>query len=989
MARPLGRLILLAASLGAAAPTFARSYYTARPDDPGALTLTREAFGARGDGVADDAPALQKAIDTLQETKKQGVLFVPEGRYRLGGTVYVWSGIRLIGYGARRPVLVLGERTPGFQDGTGKYMVHFVSWRPRPGEAIRDANPGTFYSAMSNIDVEIGAGNPAAIGVRFHVAQHCTLAHMDLRIGSGRAGLEDIGNFAGDLRFEGGDYGIVTRKTSPSWPFVLIDSSFEGQRQAAIRTEEAGLTLVRDRFRRVPTAVSINPERPEQLWIKDSRFEDVSGPALVVGNEANARTQVNAENLVCARVPVFLRFRESGKELAGAGPIYVVKDLSHGLQIADVGGAAAVRTTYDAAPLERMPAPVPSDVPPLPAQETWVDLRSLGAKGDGASDDTAVLQKAIDENRAVYLPSGRYRVSDTIRLRADTVLIGLSPIATVIALDDATPAFQGPGAPKPLLEAPKGGTTIVAGIGLDTGGNNGRAVAAKWMAGAGSLMDDVRFLGGHGTYRLDGTWEEIHRSWQRIYDATHSADPDPKRRWDSQYASLWVTDGGGGVFKDIWTPSTFAQAGLYVSNTSTPGRIYAMSIEHHVRNEAIFRNASNWEVYALQTEEERGESRAALPLEVTGSSRLTFANLFAYRVVSSDEPFPQAVKVTDSRDVRFRGLHVYSDSKVAFDAAVLEATQGIEVRSYELARLTLSGDPPRPAPRPPSRVLAPGALVERLAGGFHNIAGATVDAEGDLYFVDARRQAIYRWAVAERALSLVRDAPLDPVQLAFDKAGDLIVVSSAGKGTVFSFRPGSSEEELRQLVAEPAAARPGAVPLLAVNRWRHRNDFAESATERRPHHYVSPDGSAFIPAGEDFVTGALYYGAKMADVLRAFRLAPAVPGRPFYACDESGLRTYRFSVGPDGTLSDPALFAEEGGSGTAVDGEGRVYIAAEQVSVYDSSGSRIEAIEVPERPTSLLFGGPDRRTLFILTRRSLYAVRMREEGGSSPSGQSR
>ena len=183
MTRALGRLLPAVAVL-AAAPAFAQSYYRIRPDDPRAVELTREAFGAQGDGSADDAPALQQAIDTLQETVKQGVLLIPSGRYRLGRTVYVWSGIRLIGYGATRPVLVLGESTPGFQEGDGKYLVHFVSWRPAPGEPIRDGNPGTFYSAMSNVDLEIGDGNPAAVGVRFHVAQHCYLSHMDLRLGS-------------------------------------------------------------------------------------------------------------------------------------------------------------------------------------------------------------------------------------------------------------------------------------------------------------------------------------------------------------------------------------------------------------------------------------------------------------------------------------------------------------------------------------------------------------------------------------------------------------------------------------------------------------------------------------------------------------------------------------------------------------------------------------------------------------------------------------
>ena len=129
-----------------------------------------------------------------------------------------------------------------------------------------------------------------------------------------------------------------------------------------------------------------------------------------------------------------------------------------------------------------------------------------------------------------------------------------------------------------MIEAPKGGTNIVIGIGLYTNGINPRAVAAKWMAGADSMMNDVRFLGGHGTIGIDGSRENP-------YNNTHTADPDLNRRWDGQYPSLWVTDGGGGTFFDIWTPSTFAQAGMLVSDTSTEGRVYEMSSEHHVRNE--------------------------------------------------------------------------------------------------------------------------------------------------------------------------------------------------------------------------------------------------------------------------------------------------------------------------------------------------------------------------------------------------------------------
>jgi len=352
---------------------------------------------------------------------------------------------------------------------------------------------------VSNIDIEIDEGNPGAVGIRAHYAQHCFLAHMDFHIGSGLAGIHDGGNVAQDVHFYGGEFGIWTGKPSPGWQFTVIDSTFEGQRQAAIREHEAGLTLIRPQFKNVPTAISIDPQYSDELWLKDARLENVSAPAVIISNENNARTEINMENVVCRKVPVFASYRESGKQIAGAGEMYEVKTFSHGLHFQDVGAAPAIQDVYETAPMNAFPKPVKSDLPDLPHMDTWVNIHALGAQGDGSTDDTEVFEKAIAEHRAIYLPSGQYRVTDTITLRPDTVLIGLQPSVTRIFLADSTPAFQGIGSPKPLLETPKDGTNIVTGIGLYTNGINPRAVAAKWMAGRESLMDDVRFLGGHGT----------------------------------------------------------------------------------------------------------------------------------------------------------------------------------------------------------------------------------------------------------------------------------------------------------------------------------------------------------------------------------------------------------------------------------------------------------------------------------------------------------
>src|ERR1019366_4069769 len=200
--------------------------YPIRLDDAKAVYLTPDKFPIHADGVADDSSAIQQAIDQVQEKDGEGIVFLPSGRYRIGKTIYVWPGVRVIGYGPTRPVLYLGKNTAGFQEGIG-YMVFFAGGRPghqrlRPGATapkpgtvppatqVVDANPGTFYSAMSNVDFEIDDANPAAVSIRFHVAQHCYLAHIDFHVGAGLAALHDVGNEAEDLHFYGGQYGIMT-----------------------------------------------------------------------------------------------------------------------------------------------------------------------------------------------------------------------------------------------------------------------------------------------------------------------------------------------------------------------------------------------------------------------------------------------------------------------------------------------------------------------------------------------------------------------------------------------------------------------------------------------------------------------------------------------------------------------------------------------------------------------------------------------------------
>lgn len=1020
-------LLLGIAALAAAAPApAASSAFESAPPDPRAVTVR-----GKGDGRADDTEAIQRALDQAAGPGG-GVVFLPSGRYRITRTILVWPAVRLFGTGPTRPVLVLGRNTPGFQHGIGS-MVVFTGAR-RGGRArgdvgrielprvpfppptvvpfdptIWDANPGTFYSGMSNIDVEIEAGNPAATAIRFRVAQHGFLSDMDFRLGSGFAGIYQAGNVVHALHFHGGRYGIVTEKPSPAWQFTVIDSTFDGQRSAAIREHEAGLTLVHVAMRDVPVGIEIDRGYGDWLWGKDVRFDHVRRAAVVISNENNVYTQVGFESALARDTPVFARFRDSGRTVDGRGRIYRVESFSYGLDVPALGELGHFATSIDVQPIHSLPPDRPAAIRPLPPVADWANAHDLGVVGDGRTDDTAALQRAIDTHRTVYLPLGIYKVSDTIRLRPDTVLVGLHPSLTRIALADDTPAFRGVGPPKALIESARGGDAIVSGVGLFTGGINPRATALLWRAGESSLVEDVKFEGGHGTELANGMRFDP-------YNANHSGDSDPRRRWDGQYPSLWITDGGGGTFNGIWSPDTYAEAGLYVSDTSTPGHVYEMSVEHHVRNEIVLNRVAHWEIFAPQTEEEYGESRNAVSLEIRQSRDILIANYHGYRVTRTLGPAPAAVLLYGVSDVHFRNVHVNAESgfatcdgndcatflranKYPYTNSIDDVTRGSTVREREFARLDVTDASSAAVPA----IHPQDTAVLKVAEGFGAIGGGAVDSRGTLYFIDRIFHRIYSWS-QDRGLRVVSSHALDPVNLAVDRSGNLLVLSSAGiQGTVYSLDPNGPDGDITVVEPEPAGTHPDAEVAMPGNWWvngefRDQYDpatdqfttlaqlFARDVATASPREYASPDGSLVLPAFRVFHQGPPdYRGWRFSHSLDTYGFTIAKPGERLYVSNESEARTYACTLGPDGTLTDLKVFANRGGESVATDASGRVYVANGQIFVYGADSRELGTLDVPDRPLQLLVGGVSRRTLFILTHHALYSVSLAEVGNRTGS----
>ncbi|MCF8352130.1 MAG: gluconolaconase [Bacteroidales bacterium] len=964
-----------------------QSVYTQMPDDPEAFYFTSKNFNITPDGKHDVSEALQFAINKLKKEKNFGILFIPEGKYLISKTIYVPKAIRIIGYGENRPEFILGKNTAGYQD-ENSYMFWFTSNLVEEDGRPRDATAGTFYSAISNINFRIEKGNPKAIALRTHFAQHSFVSHCNFYTGDGYAGIYDLGNEIEDLKFYGGEYGISTARTSPGWPMMMIDLYFENQRRAAVLSRNTGMTIVSMHVKDAPVAVELQQGVSDRLFMEDCLFENVK-KGVVIGVEKEAASQINLLNIMCNNVGVPVYFSPSGTSIVGKGDKYRINNFVYGLVMDDMADDSDYITVSDMEAVDLVPQKLDKVIPDLPHMDTWVNVKDFGALADGKTDDTQAIKEAIARHKNVYLPTGWYRITETIKLNKGNALIGLHPYATQLLLDESEANFSGFGSPVPLLESSEGGDDIVNGIGINTGGYNNRAVGLKWMANENSMINDVKFLGGHGNMAKPGQPFQNRRREQNI---SSPSEPVYARgmdlAWDNQYWSLWVTNNGGGILKDIWTANTYAGAGLYISNTSTPGKIYAMSLEHHVRQEARFNNIANWNFYAFQFEEEGREGKKAQTLNIANCKDLRFANFWMYRTIRVNTPRPWGVKVSNSQRIIFHNMRSWTQVLQLPERTIFDMDKNLMVYPGDFARVTITGKEKSKSNENPN------SIVEKSGFGYEFATGAVSDSQGNVYFCENQQKRVYRWSAENNNISIYAHYPYKPLSLAVDMQDNLIVICR------YDPQPGFEDDEQPKIIETLPDDNPlysgwgnggWAIVAYAINpdqaddmqvlklvktnevnniervihpthRWRE--DFKDVATRIAETCFIAPDGVTIIP--------------NTFDLGRSVQLMGVLPNQsePVYVTHENPKITYRFHVGDRGILSSMGEFVKRGEYSNVYDSQGNLYLAEGQIIILDKDGNKIKRIKLDERVQSMTWGGKNKKMLFVTTSTSFYRVEL-------------
>jgi gluconolactonase len=265
-------------------------------------------------------------------------------------------------------------------------------------------------------------------------------------------------------------------------------------------------------------------------------------------------------------------------------------------------------------------------------------------------------------------------------------------------------------------------------------------------------------------------------------------------------------------------------------------------------------------------------------------------------------------------------------------------------------------------------VVADGAKVEKLAGGFAFTEGPASDAKGNVYFSDIPNNRILKWSL-DGKLSTFRENSGGANGLYFDKDGNLLAcegggrrlvsIDKKGEVTVLADKyQGKKFNSLNDLWIDPKGGVYFTDP-----RYGNRDGMEQDGEHV---YYLAPDRKKLVRVIDDMV--------------RPNGLIGTPDGGTLYVADNGGGKTFAYKVNRDGPLSGKKLFAPEGSDGMTIDNEGNVYLTTRVVAVYNKNGEKIEEIKVPEGPANVTFGGSDNQTLFITARTSLYSVRMRVTG---------
>lgn len=266
-----------------------------------------------------------------------------------------------------------------------------------------------------------------------------------------------------------------------------------------------------------------------------------------------------------------------------------------------------------------------------------------------------------------------------------------------------------------------------------------------------------------------------------------------------------------------------------------------------------------------------------------------------------------------------------------------------------------------------------GGPLTTLSQQFTFTEGAAVDRKGNVFFTDQPNNKIWEYTL-DGQLVLFMDSAGRSNGMYFDRKGRLIACADKEE-QIWAI---DMKKRVTVLVKDFEGRRfngpndlwvDGKGGIFFSDPYYQRDYWTRTKSELDGEkvYYLAPGAKAAVVAAEEFK--------------RPNGIVGTPDGHYLYVSDLNAGKTYKFTIGEGGKLSDRVVFCSQGSDGMTLDSNGNLYLTGNGVTVYSPEGKKIARIPVPEKWTgNLCFGGKDRRTLFITASTGLYSIAMKVKG---------
>jgi hypothetical protein len=566
------------------------------PNDPlfalGCLDVTKAPYRADPTGAIDASEALQRAVNDARDY--QYVCFFPSGTYLISkmlsceqkvskldsqkkwdGKAQTYGGNRdrpciLIGSKkGKRAVLKLKPNAVGFDDPSNPKPAVWVWAQTRDNAPGKDEpiwgkeQPNISFNQMfKGIDIDI-SHNKGAAGIRHTGSQGSMLEDVTIYADGAYAGLMNCPGQGGgtyNVRVNGGTYGIIA-DGEIRFP-LLVGVHLKKQEKAALYLNDpasgflpfclAGFNI--ELTRGVPILIGACKYFIAGISLVDGIISCADGKIL----ESEKPTSMTMHNVAVRGASTV-----NGNTALGDGWTQIKEYAScvaDGTIVVN-GSRSDVVMTTNAPPQTNWETIRKKHLgeAALPSFEDddVVSVKTFGAKGDGISDDTAAMQKALAAGKKVFVPRGIYLISDTLVLGPDTALFGIARIYSDIRANKNWGAAN-----TPIIDTTNDARShaVFSDCSVTFPASSPYFCALRWRSGRNSIVHNIYV-------------DLVDNSWSAITPIAHQTF-----RIEGNGGGKWygVNSREGGMTRITGDP---AYRKILIQNTQEPLAIYALNVE--------------------------------------------------------------------------------------------------------------------------------------------------------------------------------------------------------------------------------------------------------------------------------------------------------------------------------------------------------------------------------------------------------------------------